>query len=118
MITLPISCVIIMMVFVAYLCFRSHEEMKATAMDDKKISQHFVDIVANSATVATQETEIAQAYSEAIKKGAIKKTNDKNGNEQLTKENETAEEKYKERRTRTISTPNGKDKMYKQVTFV
>lgn len=107
MISLPLSCVVIMLVFISYLCFRSHEEMKSMRLEDKKTSQHFVDIVANNATVDAESSEIVQAYEKHLK--------------ERTKEVAIEEDKddiYKERRKRAYSSSNGKEKMYKQVTFV
>lgn len=76
-------------------------------LEDKKTSQHFVDIVANNATVDAESSEIVQAYEKHLK--------------ERTKEVAIEEDKddiYKERRKRAYSSSNGKEKMYKQVTFV
>ena len=106
MVTLPMSCVVIMLVFISYLCFRSHEEMKSIRVEEKKISQHFVDVVANNATVAEEKPDIVEAYQEHLKERE---------EENLEEENDA---KYKGRRNRAYSSPNGEGKMYKQVTFV
>eukprot|EP00795_Rhopilema_esculentum_P010543 gene10543-19272_t len=105
MVTIPLSCVVIMLIFISYLCFRSHLEMKVLRAEEKKISQHFVDVVANNATVAAHDSDIAQQYE---------------GNDVAEQQDSREEyiDRYKERRKRTYSAPNGKEKMYKQVTFV
>ena len=107
MITLPLSCVVIMLVFISYLCFRSHEEIKSLRVDEKKISQHFVDVVANNATVAPQKNGVKEAYEEKLREcvEVLKSEEENNGG-------------YKERRKRLRSSLEGGGKMYKQVTFV
>ena len=79
--------------------------MKVLRAEEKKISQHFVDVVANNATVAVHDSDIAQQYE---------------GNDVAEQQDSREEyiDRYKERRKRTYSAPNGKEKMYKQVTFV
>jgi len=106
MITLPLSCIVIMLLFISYLCFKSHGEIKSLRLEEKKISRHFIDVVTNSASVAPQKSTIEEAYEEQVKEHV----DGLNAKEQA--------EDHQPRRKRVHSTQNGKERMYKQVTFV
>ena len=108
MITLPLACVSIMMVFVAYLCVRSHQELKSSPVTAKNTSQHFVDIVASNVSIGAQKA--LRTSSTATEEPQL--CDNSQPYEQI------AEERYTERKTKIYSSPNGSDKMYKQVTFV
>ncbi len=113
MITLPLSCVAIMMMFVGYLCFRSHQEIKSLPDTRRKVSQHFVDVVSNTASIGTEKL----IHSPTQGKDTVQTDNDRENSNDESKESKEPE-KYPERRTRAYTSPNGSEKMYKQVTFV
>ena len=107
MITLPLSCIVIMLVFISYLCVRSHEEIKSLRVEEKKISQHFVDVVANSATVAPQNNGVEDGYRKRLKT-----------REDVQNAKEETEEGDEEGPTKPGLSQKEGGRMYKQVTFV
>lgn len=81
--------------------------MKSIRLEEKKISQHFVDVVANNEAVQAEKNDVVQAYEDHLKEKTRK----------IVKE-QALEERHLERRKQSQSSLNGKEKMYKQVTFV
>ncbi len=123
LITLPLACVSIMMMFVGYLCFRSHQEIKSLPEEERKCSQNFVDVVSNNTSVGTEGLTSPLKESEEVQNEFDNYPVRKKNNNDIIKKAESlpdrsSERKYTERKKRTYSSPNGSEKMYKQVTFV
>ena len=112
MLTIPISSVLLMSIFVAYLWRKSYQEVKSS--EAKTTTQHFVEVMVNSTAVGIS----AGILKNASQSQEPKDSTDKKLEQQPQFRNTPKIKISPETKTKPIDDPDGSGQMYKKVTYL